>query len=118
MKKLIKLLLVVIVASVIAAAVASAISKKKLAGMSDDEIRAFLASKIGTKVGEDQLGSIQDAVIAGVRKTSGAPKDSDHSMGDGEDTGAELSDDPSDAVGEADEAGDDKGEDAEDEAKA
>lgn len=68
MKKLFKLLFVVIVASVIAAAVASVVSKKKLSTMSDEEIREFLSAKIGTKVGDDQLASIQDAVIAGVRK--------------------------------------------------
>ena len=70
MKKLIKFVFLVIVVSVIAAVVASVVSKKKLAHMSDEEIRAYLASKLGGKVGEDQLGSIQDAVIAGVRRGS------------------------------------------------
>ncbi len=72
MKKLIKFVFLVIVVSTIAAVVASAISKKKLVHMSDEEIRAYLASKLGGKVGEDQLGSIQDAVIAGVRRGSDA----------------------------------------------
>jgi hypothetical protein len=67
-KKLIKALLLVIIVSAVAAAVASVISKKKLSHMTDDEIRAYLASKLEGKVGEDQLGSIQDAVIAGVRR--------------------------------------------------
>jgi hypothetical protein len=92
MKKLIKLLLVVIVASVIAAAVASAISKKKLSGMSDEEIRDFLASKIGTKVGDDQLASIQDAVIAGVRRGVAAQKAAENDAADVSDAESDVSD--------------------------
>lgn len=68
MKKLIKIVFVVAIAGIVAAVVASAVSKKKLSSMSDDEIRAFLDSKLSGKVGEDQLGSIQTAVIAGVRR--------------------------------------------------
>ena len=60
------LLLVFVIAAGVAVAVSIA-SKKKFAGMSDDEIRGFLAGKLDGKVAEDQLTSIQDAVIAGVR---------------------------------------------------
>lgn len=72
MKKLIKIVFVVAIAGIVAAVVASAVSKKKLSSMSDDEIRAFLDSKLSGKVGEDQLGSIQTAVIAGVRRGGSA----------------------------------------------
>ena len=90
MKKLIVLLFVVIVASVVATVVAAVMSKNKLSGMSDEEIRELLAMKIGTRVGEDQLASIQDAVIAGVRKGVAA-----------ELAAEDLADDASDANDEA-----------------
>jgi len=35
--------------------------------MSDDEIREFLGLKLSGKVGDDQLVTIQEAVISGVR---------------------------------------------------
>ena len=111
MKKLITLLFVVIVASVVAAAVASVISKKKLSTMSDEEIREFLAARIGTKVGEDQLASIQDAVIAGVRRGVAAQEAADdivsdtvESIGDSASDAAEVAGDLQDET--AAEAGD------------
>jgi hypothetical protein len=82
MKKLVMLLFVAIVASAIAAVVAAVLSKNKLSGMSDEEIRELLAMKIGTKVGEDQLASIQDAVIAGVRKGVAAEMAAEESLDD------------------------------------
>ena len=95
MKKVITLLFVVIVASVVAAVVASVVSKKKLATMSDEEIRDFLAAKIGTKVGDDQLASIQDAVIAGVRKGVAAQETSEDYAYD---AGQTISDSTSEAA--------------------
>ncbi len=89
MKKFMKLLLIVIMASAVAAVVASAISKQKLSGMSDEEIREYLASKIGTKVGDEQLASIQDAVIAGVRRGQGVHEDAENHMAD---SGAAIDD--------------------------
>ena len=55
MKKLIKIVFILAFAGAVAAVVASVVSKKKLSSMSDDEIRAFLESKLAGKVGEDQL---------------------------------------------------------------
>lgn len=69
MKKLFKALLLLFVVSLVAAAVAAYVSRQRLAAMSDDEIRSYLASKIGEKVDEEQLVAIQDAVISGVRKS-------------------------------------------------
>lgn len=67
MKKLIKGLLLLLIVVGVAAAVAATVSRKKFESMSDAEIRDFLATKLEGKVADDQLSSIQDAVVAGVR---------------------------------------------------
>ena len=56
-----------LIVGLIAAAVASVVSKKKLESMSDDEIREYLGLKLAGRVGEDQLVTIQEAVVSGVR---------------------------------------------------
>ena len=68
MKKLLKLMLVALLVGLIAAVVASIVSKKKLESMTDDEIREYLGLKLSGRVGEDQLVTIQDAVVSGVRR--------------------------------------------------
>jgi hypothetical protein len=67
MKSLFKFVFVLLLVGVIAAIVASVVSKKKLESMSDDEIREYLGIKLAGKVGDDQITTIQDAVITGVR---------------------------------------------------
>lgn len=67
MKSFFKFVFILFVISVIAAVVASIVSKKKLESMSDDEIREYLGLKLAGRVGEDQLVTIQDAVVSGVR---------------------------------------------------
>ncbi len=81
MKKLVKIVFLVALVGVVASVVASFVSNKKLSNMSDDEIRDFLAAKLSSKVGGDQLKSIQDAVIAGLRRS---PNGADGTAGDGE----------------------------------
>jgi ATP phosphoribosyltransferase regulatory subunit HisZ len=103
MKKLVMLLFIVIVASVVATVVAAVLSKNKLSGMSDEEIRELLATKIGTRVGEDQLASIQDAVIAGVRKGVAAEMAAADSLDDAADHASDADDDAA-AAGDAGEA--------------
>ena len=104
MKKLFVLLFVVIVASVVATVVAAVMSKNKLSGMSDEEIRELLAMKIGTRVGEDQLASIQDAVIAGVRKGVAAELAAEDLAADAADEASDTTDDAAAAAGDAGEA--------------
>jgi hypothetical protein len=67
MKLFVKLLFMTVVVGLIAAVVASIVSKKKLESMSDDEIREYLGVKLAGRVGDDQLVTIQDAVVTGVR---------------------------------------------------
>jgi hypothetical protein len=70
MKKLLSTLFVMTVVGLVVAGVASYMSKKRLESKSDDEIREFLARKLDGKVGEEQLATIQDAVIGGIRRKS------------------------------------------------
>jgi hypothetical protein len=67
MKAFFKLVFVLLLIGVVAGVIASVVSKKKLESMSDDEIREYLGTKLAGKVGDDQLATIQDAVISGVR---------------------------------------------------
>lgn len=75
MKKLIKIVFLLMIVGMVAGAVASYMSKKRFENMSDDEIRAFLASKLEGKLSEEQVQSIQDSVIAGVRARSASEED-------------------------------------------
>lgn len=68
MKKLFKILVLMLVAGAVAGAVASFMAKKRLEAMSDEEIRAYLASKLEGRVGEEQLATIQEATVSGIRK--------------------------------------------------
>ena len=99
MKKFIKFVLFVALVTALVGAVASFASRKKFASMSDDEIRAFLANKLEGKVAEDQLASIQDAVIAGVRARSGSG--GDHYAEDVQEAVEELADVAAEASHEA-----------------
>jgi hypothetical protein len=87
MKTFIKLLFIAFVVGLIAAVVASIVSKKKLESMSDDEIREYLGIKLAGRVGDDQLVTIQDAVVSGVR---GKRPSVDHYIEDVEDAMDDL----------------------------
>ena len=112
MKKLIKIMFLVVFVSGVAAAVASVISKKKLVHMSDEEIRGYLSSKLEGKVGADQLGSIQDAVIAGVRRGTDAGTPSAEYVEEVEEAVADLADVAEEAADESAEATSDAAEEA------
>jgi hypothetical protein len=110
MKKLLKTLFLMIVVGLVIAGVASIMSKKRLESKSDDEIREFLARKLDGKVGEEQLTTIQDAVIGGIRgkssRTEAEPSDDDT-----ESSVADIADDQADEVDDADDDADDEGDD-------
>ena len=121
MKKLLKTLFLMIIVGLVVAAVASYTSKKRLEGKSDDEIREFLAKKLDGKVGDEQLTTIQDAVIGGVRGKSAAKDSSpagddasdmaDADAADGEDAGedeAESEETVSDGGDAADQTSEDE----------
>ena len=68
--KVLKALFWIGVITGIAVGAAAFYQRQKLAAMSDDEIRAFLAEKMDGRVPGEQLAQIQEAVIAKVRKQS------------------------------------------------
>ncbi len=80
MKRLMKLALIVLFLGVVAGAIAAYQSRKRFESMTDDEIRAMLAAKLEGRVSEEQLASIQDSVVAGVRARR--PETSDHYVED------------------------------------
>lgn len=101
MKKLFKAVLLLAFVGLVAAAVASYVSKKKLESMSDDEIREFLAQKLEGKVGDEQLETIQNSVIAGVRKTTAAVDSAEEAADDAIDAAKDAADDAADAAKDA-----------------
>ena len=120
MKKLFKLLFLLMLVGVIAAVVAAVVSRKKFENMSDEEIRDFLAAKLEGKVSDEQVASIQDSVIAGVRARSGS---GDHYVEDVEDAvedlthvAEDIADDAGDAASDTADAASDKAAEAGDKA--
>jgi hypothetical protein len=71
MSKFIKLLLIVAIAVGIGVGIAKLNEQKqKFLALTEEEQRAFLADKIGSKVPEEKLTEIQDAVISAVNGRS------------------------------------------------
>jgi len=69
----IKTLILVLLAAGVGAVVALVVNQKqKFAGMSDEEIRAYLDQKLGGRMSEDQVKQIQDAVLSAVKGVSKA----------------------------------------------
>lgn len=104
MKAFFKFVFVLLIIGVVAGVVASVVSKKKLEAMSDDEIREFLGLKLAGKVGDDQLVTIQEAVISGVR---GKQPSVDHYI-----------DEVADAIDDLEDVADDAADTVEDEVEA
>lgn len=68
-----KTLLLVALAAAIGAVIALVVNQKqKFAGMSEEEIRAYLDAKLAGKMSEEQLTQIQDAVVSAVKGTAAA----------------------------------------------
>ncbi len=101
MKTFLKLIFVGLIVGLVAAVVASIVSKKKLESMSDDEIREYLGLKLAGRVGDDQLVTIQNAVVSGVR---GKKADTDHYIEQVEEAIEELDELAEEAQEAADEA--------------
>lgn len=111
MRTLIKLILFVMLIGLVAGAVSAYLSRKRLESMSDDEIRAMLATKLDGRVSDEQLTSIQDSVIAGVR--AGRPEEEDHYVEDVQEAVEDLTevhdhidDDPPHAIEDLEPVGD------------
>jgi len=78
-----KTLVLVILAAGIGAMVALVVNqKKKFAGMSEEEIRAYLDQKLAGRMSEDQVAQIQDAVVSAVKGVSDAVEDAEEALTD------------------------------------
>ena len=69
LRRLIVLTIVLVAIGIAVAALRE--QRRRFMAMSDDEIRAMLAGKLATKVDDEQLAQIQDAVITAVRAQRG-----------------------------------------------
>lgn len=95
MKAFLKFLFLIFAVAAIAAVVASIVSKKKIMSMSDDEIREFLSSKLSGRVGDEQLGKIQDAVVSKVR---GKAHEVEHYIDEPDDAETDADSDDADEI--------------------
>lgn len=69
----IKTLFLVLFAAGIGAVAALVVNQKqKFAGMSEEEIRAYLNQKLGSRMSENQVKQIQDAVVSAVKGDAAA----------------------------------------------
>ena len=97
-----KTLILILLAAGIGAMVALVVNQKqKFAGMSEDEIRAYLDQKLAGKMSEDQVTQIQDAVVSAVKGVSQATDKAQEAVLDAADTVAEAKEEAAEAVGEA-----------------
>ena len=97
-----KTLILVLLAAGIGAVVALVVNQKqKFAGMSEEEIRAYLDQKLAGRMSEDQVSQIQDAVVSAVKGVSEATDKAEEAILDAADTVAEAKQEAADAVGEA-----------------
>ncbi len=86
-----KTLILVILAAGIGAMVALVVNqKKKFAGMSEEEIRAYLDQKLAGRMSEDQVAQIQDAVVSAVKSGSDAVESDEEALTDAAEVIAEV----------------------------
>jgi hypothetical protein len=86
-----KTLILVMLAAGIGATVALVINQKqKFAGMSEEEIRAYLDQKLAGRMSEDQVAQIQDAVVSAVKGVSEAIDDAEEALADAADVITEV----------------------------
>ncbi len=87
----IKTLILILLAAGIGAIVALVVNQKqKFAGMSEEEIRAYLDQKLAGRMSEDQVAQIQDAVVSAVKGVSEAIEDADEALAEAGEVIAEV----------------------------
>lgn len=110
-----RLLIIVVIASAVGAAMALKDQKRRMAEMSDDELRAFLGRKLEGRVPPEKMEQIQDKVTAAVRGGRSAAESAPLSSNGGTaaktdaavDVATDAADEASEAVDEAVDAGGD-----------
>ena len=58
-----RVFLLIFLASAIGAFVALAVARQRMAGVSEEEIRAYLDAKLASRLDEEQLAKVQDAAV-------------------------------------------------------
>jgi hypothetical protein len=88
-----KTLILVLLAAGIGALVALVVNQKqKFAGMSEEEIRAYLDLKLAGRMSEDQVVQIQDAVVSAVKGVSDAVEDAEEALTEAAEVLSEVAD--------------------------
>lgn len=112
-----KTLILVILAAGIGATVALVVNqKKKFAGMSEEEIRAYLDQKLAGRMSEDQVAQIQDAVVSAVKGVSDAVEDAEEALTDAAEVISEVAEEIAEEAA-AEEAAEDEAAEAVEEAE-
>jgi hypothetical protein len=106
-----RLLIVVVIAGIIGAVMAMADQKRRMAEMSDDELRAYLGRKLEGRVPPEKIEQIQDKVTAAVRSgrsaVDAAPTSSNGGTAAKTESAVAVADDADDAVSDAADDADD-----------
>lgn len=58
-----RVVLLIVVASAVGAVVALSVARQRMAGVSEEEIRAYLDAKLASRLPEEQLAKFQDAAV-------------------------------------------------------
>ena len=100
-----KTLILVLLAAGIGAMVALFINQKqKFAGMSEEEIRAYLDQKLAGRMSEDQVTQIQDAVVSAVKGVTEAVEDAQEAVTEAAEAIAEVAEEVAEEQAAAEEA--------------
>jgi uncharacterized protein YneF (UPF0154 family) len=110
----IKTLFLVLLAAGIGAVVALFVNQKqKFAGMSEEEIRAYLDQKLGSRMSESQVKQIQDAIVSAVKGDAAAAVEAAEKADWAAEVAEEAAEKAEDAAEEAEEAAEEAEEEAE-----
>lgn len=58
-----RVVLLIVLAAAVGAAVAMTVARQRLAGVSEEEVRAYLDAKLASRLPEEQLAKVQDAAV-------------------------------------------------------
>lgn len=58
-----RVILLIVFASAVGAFVALAVARQRMAGVTEEEIRAYLDAKLADRLDEEQLAKVQDAAV-------------------------------------------------------
>ena len=113
-----KILILVLLAAGIGAMVALIVNQKqKFAGMSEEEIRAYLDQKLAGRMSEDQVTQIPDAVVSAVKGVTEAVEDAQEAVTEAAEAIAEVAEEVAEEQAAAEEAAEEEAVEAIEEAE-